>query len=108
MSRRTDKRWKVLPPDTLEGKTVTMADTDVVDTYPQIAAEFMSPIFELDPGDYLITDEADILGFTPFDEADTTELWARIESTYGITQSDVGSSLFIRIFEEIAKRRRMQ
>jgi hypothetical protein len=108
MPRRPDKRWKILPPDTFEGKTVTIADTDVVDTYPQIVAAFMSQIFELDPGDYLITDEADILDFTPFDEPDTTEIWARIESAYGIAQSDVGSGLLIRIFEEIAKCRRTQ
>src|SRR5476651_1816836 len=101
MPRRTNKRLKVLPPDTFKGKTVTIASTDVVDTYPQVASAFMSQICDLDPGDYLITDEADVLDFTPFDESDTTEIWARIESTYGITQSDVGSGLLVRIFEAI-------
>jgi hypothetical protein len=108
MPKRMGKRVKILPSDTFDGKPVTLAETDVIDTYPQVAIAFMSEIFELDPGDYLITDEADLLGFTPLDESDTTEIWARIENAYGITESDVGSSLLIRIFEEIEKRRRTQ
>ena len=78
MPRSTDKRWKVLSPGALKAKTVTMADTHVVDTYSQITAEFMSRIFDLGSGHYLITDEADILGFASFDESDTTESRRRI------------------------------
>jgi hypothetical protein len=102
------KRWKILPRDTFEGKRVTFAPTDQVDTYPEIAAEFMSEIFELDPRDYLITDEADVLDFTPMDESDTTEIWRRIEVAYGITLSDVESGRLPRIFEAIANRRKVQ
>jgi hypothetical protein len=104
LARSTDKRWKVLSPGAFKAKTVTMADTHEVDTYSQIAAEFMSRIFDLGSGDYLITDEADILGFASFDESDATEIWGRIEGAYGLTRSDVGSDLLIRIFEELAKR----
>jgi hypothetical protein len=108
MPRRPLKRWKVLPPGTFEGKTVTLAETDWVETHRQLAAEFMSQIFELDPGDYLITDETDLVDFTPFAESATTEIWARIENEYGIGESDVGSGLLVRIFEAISKRRRTQ
>jgi hypothetical protein len=108
MPRHLPKGWKVVPPGTFEGKTVTLAETDVVETYPQIVAAFMSQVFDLDPGDYLITDESGLLDFTPFDESDTTEIWARIESVYGIAQSDVGFGLLIRIFEAISKRGRAQ
>ena len=68
----------------------------------------MSTIFELDPGDYLITDEASVLDFTPPDESDTTDIWFRIEETYGIDKADVGSDLLVRIFESISKRQRAQ
>ena len=102
------KRWKILPRDTFEGNTVTFAPTDKVDAYPEIAAEFMSDIFELDPGDYLITDEADVLDFTPMDESGTTETWRRIEAAYGISFSEVESGRLARIFEAIANRRRVQ
>jgi hypothetical protein len=108
MPRRPLKRWKVLPPGTFEGKTVTLAETDGIEAYPQLAAEFMFQIFELDPGDYLITDESDLLDFTPFAESSTTEIWARIENDYGIGESDVKSRLLYRIFEAISKRRRTQ
>lgn len=76
------KRCKILPRDIFEGKAVTLAPTDQVDAYPEIAAEFMSEIFELDSGDYLITDEADVLDFTPIDESATTETWRLIEAAY--------------------------
>jgi len=108
MPRRVPKRWKVLPPGTFEGKTITLAETDVVETYPQLAAEFMSRIFELDPGDYLITDESGLRDFTPFGESDTTGIWASIENVYGVSESDVGSQLLSRIFEAISSRRRTQ
>jgi hypothetical protein len=106
MPRRPLKRWKVLPAGTFEGKAVTLAETDGVEAYSQLAAEFMSQIFGLDAGDYLITDETELLDFTPFAESDTTEIWARIENEYGIGKSDVGSRLLLRIFEAISKRRR--
>jgi hypothetical protein len=101
-------RWKILPRDTFEGKAVTFAPTDQVDVYAEIAAEFMSEIFELDPGEYLITDEADVLDFTPMDESDTTEIWRRIETAYGIVSTDVESERLVKIFEAIANRRRVQ
>jgi hypothetical protein len=102
------KRWTNLPRDTFEGKQVTFAPTDRVDAYPEIATEFMSEIFELEPGDYLITDEADVLDFTPMDESDTTEIWHRIEAAYGITLAEAESGRLAVIFEAIANRRRVQ
>ena len=108
MPPRLPKRLKLLPPDTFDGKTITFADTDVVDAYPQIAVDFMSRIFDFNPGDYLITDESTLLDFAPFDASDTAEIWTRIENTYGIVQSDVGSELLIRVFDAILKRRSTQ
>ena len=108
MPRRTDKRWKALPPDTFDGKEITFADTDQVDSHHEIAAEFMLGIFALHPGDYLITDEADILDFTPLDEPDTTAIWRRIAESYGLEQSAIGSGRLVRIFDAIGIRRRTQ
>jgi|SRR5882672_3995415 len=108
MTRRKTNRWARVPTGTFTGKTVTLASTDGVDAHSDIAAQFMSTIFELDLGDYLITDEASVLDFTPADESDTTESWSRIEETYGITKADVGSDLLVRIFESISKPRRAQ
>jgi hypothetical protein len=108
MARRADKRWKSIPPGTFAGKKITFASTEEVDASYGIASEFMSTIFDLDPGDYLISDESSILDFTPFDESDTTDIWSRIESVYGINRTDVGSELLVNVFESIAKRQRTQ
>jgi len=108
MARRTDKRWKILPPGTFAGKKITFASTEQVDASSDIASEFMSTIFNLDPGDYLISDESSIPDFTPFDEPDIADVWSRIDSAYGINQSDVGSELLVRIFESIVQRQKTQ
>ena len=102
------KRLKFLPNDSTEGKKITLASTDLVDAYSEIAAHFMSAIFSLDPGDYLITDESDVLDFTPMDESDTTDIWRRVKTTYGIAHSDVDSGRLVKIFEAIASRQKVQ
>jgi len=82
-------------------------DFEIGSSY-NIASEFMSTIFDLDPGDYLISDESSILDFTPFDESDTTDIWSRIESAYGINRTDVRSEFLVNVFESIAQRQRTQ
>ena len=108
MARRSDTRWKMLPTGTFAGKKITFASTEQVDASYSIASEFMAAIFDLDPGDYLISDESSILDFTPFDESETNDIWSRIESAYGITRTDVGSEILVNVFEAIARQQRMQ
>jgi hypothetical protein len=102
------KRLKFLPTDGAEGRKITISSTDLVDIYSAIAAHFMAAIFDLDPGDYLITDESDLLDFTPMDESDTTEIWRRVEITYGVVSSDLNCGRLVKIFEAIASRQRVQ
>lgn len=108
MARRTDKRWKLLPSVTFAGKKITFASTEEVEASPDVASEFMSTIFDLDPGDYAISDESDILDFTPLDERSEDDVWARIAHAYGLTQADIGSGRLVRIFKAIIARRSMQ
>jgi hypothetical protein len=108
MTRRIDKRWRRLAPGALAGRKITFASTEEIEANPDIASEFMSAIFELDPGDYAISDESDILDFVPLDERKEKDVWARIATTYGLTQADVGTGRLVRIFEAIAARRSMQ
>jgi hypothetical protein len=105
MARRIDKRWKPLPPGTFTGKKITFASTAEVEANRDAASEFMSRIFGLDPDDYAISDESDILDFTPFDERSEDDVWARIAHAYGLTQADVGSGRLVRIFKAITARR---
>ena len=102
------KHRKVVASGKFAGKTVTLSSTDLVEIYPEIVDHFMSAIFDLDPGDYLITDESDILDFTPIDESDTGAIWRRVEAVYGVALSDVNSGRLVKIFEAIATRRRVQ
>ncbi|HEX9811500.1 MAG TPA: hypothetical protein VGA88_05365 [Burkholderiales bacterium] len=91
-----------------KGKKITYASTHRIEEFRQIACEFMEEIFELLPGEYLISDESDVRDFTDFGSSDTSEIWKRIMDVYGFKQSDVGSGHFVNIFAEIARRRNIQ
>ena len=101
----TDKRWKRVPAGTFAGKKITVASTEDVDANVVLASEFMLTVFDLEPGDYAISDESDLLDFTSFFERDTGEAWRRIEQTYGLTQVDVGSGRLVQIFKVITGKR---
>ncbi len=108
MTRRIDKRWRRVPPGTFAGKKITFASTEELEASRDIASEFMSAIFGLDPGDYAISDESDILDFVPLDERNEEDVWVRIARTYGLTQADLGTRRLVGIFTAIAARRSMQ
>jgi hypothetical protein len=91
-----------------KGKKITFASTERIDQFTAIASEFMYEIFELQPGDYVISDESDIRDFTEMGSPDTSALWTEIKARYGIEKSDVGSGRFVDIFGEIALRRNIQ
>jgi hypothetical protein len=91
-----------------KGKRFLLAPTGQVEAAADVAAEFMKCVFDLEPGDYLITDESDLWDFVPFDESGTAEIWSRIDSVYNIGFEDVGSGRLVRLFEVIAKERRLQ
>ena len=108
MVNRMAKGWKRVPAGTFDGKAITFASTEGVEAYDEIAAEFIRTIFDFEPSEYAISDESDILDFMPFDEIDTSDVWRRIESNYGITKVDVGSGRLVRIFKAISDRRGTQ
>ena len=92
----------------LKGKKVTFADTARIDDLSDIASEFMDSIFDLMPGDYLISDESDIRDFTEFGSGDVSGVWVGIKQTYGIERQDVESGLIVQILLAIALRRNPQ
>jgi len=91
-----------------KGKKITFASTAQIEDLQQIANEFMEEIFDLLPGEYLISDESDLCDFTEMGSSDTSTIWAGITSHYGIKEFEVGSSRFVDIFTEIARRRKPQ
>jgi hypothetical protein len=102
------RRLKRASGDVLSGKRITFAPTDEVESFGVLVNDFMSSIFELEPGEYMINDESDLLDFTPLDSSDTTEIWARITELYGIARSDVSSERLVGILAAIQQKRRPQ
>lgn len=104
--QRTLKRQNIPIFGAFNGKTVTLSSTDQLDTFTEVADHFMSAIFDLEPGDYLITDESDVLDVVPIDVSDPHGIWRKVEADYGVTLSDVNSGRLVKIFEAMENRRR--
>ena len=102
---KDDKRISHGP---FKGKTVTFAPTARIEDFTALANEFMEEIFDLLPGEYLISDESDLRDFTEMGSSDTSELWKRIRVIYGIEAPDVDSGRLVNIFIGIARRRNVQ
>lgn len=92
----------------IEGKKIEFAETDQVESYVDLANEFMETIFDLMPSDYLITDESSLTDFTDFGSNDTSGIWALIEGRYAIDRAGVGSERLVRIFSAIIQHRNVQ
>ena len=108
MTKRSGIKWRSLDADESAMRVVTVASTDEVEAHGGLASEFMSAVFELEPGDYLITDESDLLGFVSFDQPEANQVWQRIERLFGVSRVEVGSGRLARILHAIAARGRVQ
>lgn len=92
----------------LKGKSITLAATDCVDDYRQLASAFMAELFDFLPGDYFITDESTLRDFTDFGSAETSLIWSRITEVYAISKSDAPSEKLVDIFAAIERRKSVQ
>jgi len=55
---------KVISRGRLKGKKVGFASTAQIECFTELANEFMEKIFDLQSGEFLISDESDVLDFT--------------------------------------------
>lgn len=92
----------------LKRKKITYAATDRLDDYRQLAYDFMAEVFDLLPGDYLITDESTLSDFTEFGTSDTSQIWSRITEAYTINRADAPSEKLVDIFAAIDRHRKIQ
>ena len=99
---------KVITRGRFKGKKITYASTERIDEFTQLSSEFMEQVFDLDPGEYLITDESDLLDFTDMASSDASEIWKRITEIYGVSLADVRCGRFVDIFAAITLRRNVQ
>ena len=89
----------------LKGRRITYASTERIEEFSRLCNEFMQQVFDLEPGEYLISDESDLRDFTDFGSSDTTETWKRITEVYGVSLADAGSERLVNIFAAITQRR---
>ena len=57
----------IVPSGPLKGKKIQLAPTAGIEMFEGIAEDFMQRIFNLEAGDYLITDESSLHDFTRVD-----------------------------------------
>lgn len=87
---------------------IEFASTGKVEMLAHIEDEFMQEIFDLEPGNYVISHESDLRDFTDCGDSDTLPLWKRITAFYAIDKVDVGSERLADIFLAIERRKHFQ
>jgi hypothetical protein len=91
-----------------KGKNVEFASSERVEALRGVAEDFMLEIFDLLPGEYLITDESSLPDFTQMGWADTSPIWSLITERFAIQRTDVASERLVDIFAEIQARKSVQ
>jgi hypothetical protein len=89
-------------------RKISYASTELVELHRSIAKDFMAQIFELEPCDYAISDESEVVDFMSMNIRDESPIWSRIKRCYGIEKSDIGSGRLVKLFAEIARRKSLQ
>ena len=102
------RKRKLIRRGPLKGKRVRFAPADRIEDHAALAREFMARVFELEPGDYLLSDESAVSDFTASGEWDAAATWQRIEEIFGVGSAEVGSERLVDLFAAIAERRRVQ
>jgi len=92
----------------MKDKKIEFASSDRIEQFRRIADDFMLEIFDLVPGEYLITDESSLRDFTEFGSSDTAPIWSRITKVYAIERTDVPSERLVDLFAQIEARRNLQ
>ena len=89
----------------LKGKTIAYAPTDRIEEFRRVADDFMLEIFDLLPGEYLITDESSLRDFTDSGSSETSQIWDCITRLYAIRRADVPSEILVDIFARFMRSR---
>jgi len=95
---------RIIPSGPFKGKKIVFAPTTGVDMFLEISGDFMKRIFNLEPGEYLITDESSLLDFTGLDEMKMEDIRGRIRDVYDLDVSDIESGNLLEIFKRIHLR----
>ncbi len=100
----TDEEY-IVPDGPLKGHKVELAAQTYVNIFDAIAEEFMRKVFEMEPEDYLITDESRLSDFVCFFDRDLAPVYRKIEGEYGLAEADLPSTNLHEIFALIHRRK---
>jgi hypothetical protein len=99
------KDAKIIQSGPFKGKRIEFAPTTGVDTFREVAEDFMRRIFDFEPGDYLISDESSLFDFTGVEEMELKDIQQKIREIYDVDVSDLISSNLLEIFARLHYRR---
>ena len=91
----------IVPSGPLKGNKIELAPTAGIEMFEGIAEDFMQRIFNLEAGDYLITDESSLYDFTGVDDMKLADIYRKIENEYGLDVSDLKSGNLLEIFVRV-------
>ena len=85
----------------LKGKKVELASTAGLDSCRDVAELFMSDIFDMEPGDCLLTDESSLRDFVGVDDLELADILSKIADLYGVDVADAKGGNLLEIFRRI-------
>jgi hypothetical protein len=92
--------------DPHERKRFVFASARRVDRLSKVAERFMLDVFQLERGDYLISDESTLIDFADGRSSDTSSIWNRIDELYALSKDDVRSERLVDIFASLSTFKR--
>ncbi|MDI6809050.1 MAG: hypothetical protein QME66_08740 [Candidatus Eisenbacteria bacterium] len=97
-----NQRERIIRSGRFKGKRIEFAATTGVDMFREIADEFMQKLFQLEPGDYLISDESSLHDFTGLG-VKRQDIESMIMELYAVDVSDLESGNLLEIFARIQR-----
>ena len=91
----------VLRKGPFKGKRVEFASTAGVETFADIAEDFMLDVFGFELGHYLITDLSSLHDFVGVDDMELVDILARIRDVYELDVADLRSGNLLEIFRRL-------
>ena len=104
-ARRTRTGAPVLRKGPFKGQRVEIASATGIQSFDDIAEDFMLDIFGFEPGEYLITDLSSRQDFVGVDYMEFVDILARIRDVYRLDVADLPSGNLLEIFKRLHERR---
>ena len=94
----------VLRKGPFKGKRVEFASATEIETFANVAEDFMLNIFGFEAGHYLITDLSSLHDFVGVDDMKFVDILARIRDVYRLDVADLPSGNLLEIFKRLHER----